>query len=166
MILLQLACAAAGNGSDDVALTDFARLDGSWTWRDDGGDDTPDGSTLLHGEAGDEGISLRRGVRYTDGVDVGSIALEVGDALEVDGWRVDDHGAADTVVLVDAGETWGDTSSSGCRLDRPDEVDTYYASWDDAAVVDCGDTQWSFGKGAGLVALTADDWTMELVAPW
>lgn len=164
MILL-LACAADGAADGAAGLDTYVRLSGSWTWRDDGGTESPEAATLLHGQY-EDGITIRRGVRWKDGEDVGQIAISASDGIVVSGWSVDGEGEDGELVLAEAGATFGDVSSSGCELSHPDEIVSYYASWDNTLVSTCAASTWSFGEAAGLVRLDTADWAMELVAPW
>lgn len=149
--------------------------DGAWTWRDDGADTTPDEETLLHGrEVGQGHIEIRRGARWADAAVVGGITFSTEDGIRLKALELGDttmNGARDLAPsLVEEGAVVSD-GSWRCEVTLGEEIETFYAVFDRTLVSTCEGNKlpagtWVFAEDMGLVAIFANDATLDLVAPW
>jgi hypothetical protein len=179
---LSLGALSACKGDDvdlsagERAVGDFFPLAGaSWTWRDDGSDDEPDQETLLHARATGGGeVGIRRGSRWADGADVGTLTFDLSTGLTLASWDLPDASGAGNRRLAPAIVQTGSnvvTGARSCQSALGVEVETFYAVFDRTLVVTCDGAQfpagtWVFAEGVGLVAMDADALPIELVAPW
>ena len=149
--------------------------EGAWTWRDDEAQTPPDEDTLLHGrDMGQGRIELRRGPRWADAAVIGDITFSVEDGIVLEGLALDDisMGAARPLApaLVEEGAVVSD-GSWRCTVGLEEEVETFYAVFDQTLVSTCEGNQlpagtWVFAEDMGLVAVFAGNRTLDLVAPW
>ena len=149
--------------------------EGAWTWREDNAETPPDEATLLHGrDMGQGRIELRRGPRWADADVVGGISFSVDDGIVLEALSLDDFsmGAARPLApaFVDEGSVVTD-GSWRCTVALDEEIETFYAVFDQTLVSTCEGNQlpagmWVFAEGMGLVAVFAGNRTLDLVAPW
>ena len=176
MILLLLACAGDADplhGGGDWADYIAVRPDDSRVFRDDGGDDEPDPTRLLHAHAAsDHRFELRRGERWADGAVVGEIVWDLSDGLVLESFVVDDLAAEGPLRLLFPDSAPGElvpSASYQCVVGTPGELETWYGTFIDAVTLDCDGAgfggQWSFARDFGLVRFEGP-LTLDLVAPW
>jgi hypothetical protein len=158
------------------AVADFLPLSGaSWTWRDDGSDEAPDEETLLHAWATGGGeVGIRRGSRWADGDEIGTLTFDLSSGLTLAAWDLPGASGSGGRRLAPAIVKTGTRVVTGARVCQSTlgvEVETFYAIFDRTLVITCDGSQfpagtWVFAEGIGLVAMDADALPIELVAPW
>lgn len=176
--LLLVGCgdgAKTATGEKEVAR--WLPLDGggAWTWRDDGADTAPDESTLLHGrDVGQGHIEIRRGPRWADADVVGGITFSTDGGLQLEALSLAGTEMARARPLAPALVEDGSVVTDGtwrCDVTVDEEIETFYAIFDRTLVSTCEGNKlpagtWVFAEDIGLVAIFANDTTLDLVAPW
>lgn len=178
MILFLLACdGGAGSDVGTPKFEEYLVVDGSrsWTWRDDGGAESPDAATLLHGQITEANtLELRRGTRWADATMEGFFHWEVGDGLSLMGWEYQGAASSQPALFAEADTKVGETVNANdwsCTLEKPEAVTTYYATYDDTIQFACEGSagpagSWSFARSHGLIRLESGGVVMESVAPY
>lgn len=148
----------------------------SWTYRDDAPDtsDTlPDEATLMLAQNDDGMVSFRRGSRWIEAQDVGSMQWSFDDGMVLESWSLPFGSGTGPIVLSSAEPEADDVMTQGdwtCTLTRPETMWTYYAEYDSVLYFNCDSSALSldifFAKRAGLIHLQATDYELDLVAPW
>lgn len=176
MILLLMACAGVGDpigGGGDWADYVAIREDDSRVFRDDGAEDEPDPTRLLHARVvGDTTFELRRGERWADGQTVGEIVWDLSDGLVLSRFALDELSVQGPLRLLNADSEVGELVPSAdyqCVVGIPGELETWYGSFIDTLTLDCSGAglggQWAFARDFGLVRFDGP-LTLDLVAPW
>jgi hypothetical protein len=153
----------------------------SWTYRDDGEDfDTgiapPDEDSLVLAQnMGNGSIEFRRGTRWADATQYGTIQFRATDTeLVLLDWSLAQNSGSGSYPIADELPEDGEVISSGdwsCTTTRPEFLWTYYGYFDDVLTFECRgaglEGNYSFAKETGLVLFEGmDGYRLDLVAPW
>ena len=149
----------------------------SWTYRDDRVielDVEPNESELLRARyEGDGIVAFRKGLRWSEATPVGEMSWGTEDFLVLYSWSLPGTDGAGEYPISGAEPEEGQQINSGdwsCVTREVELIETYYAQFDRALQFDCQDAattaSFVFAKETGLVQLSLDDYTLNLVAPW
>ena len=192
---LIFACKKNASSTDvEINITDYSRLqDGvSWTYRDDENaedtEDIPFDEDLLraHGYEGSEEdeeegsdyftIEFRRGERWVDGIEYGSMQLHLSDEqLEI--WMFDLSGITSEEIfpLAHISPLENPSVSEGnwnCTTTLIEEEWTWYGTFQNVLEISCkgGPLAGTYvlASRAGFISISLDDvdLNLQLVAPW
>jgi hypothetical protein len=162
----------------DIDIAEYHMMSefNSWTYRDDAPDtsDTmPDEALLMLSQNQDGNVSFRRGSRWVEAVDAGSLQWSLEDGLTLLSWDLTMGSGTGPIVLSSQNPEAEDTITEGdwtCTMTRPDSMWTWYAEYDDVLYFDCDSSSFSFdfffAKFAGMVHFQGSDYELDLVAPW
>lgn len=164
-----------GDGFSGVLAEDYHGIseDAAWTWTDTPGEELADESLLLRGRVEDGEIRIRRGARYADGEDWGTVKLDVVEGLTLRSWELGGSSGQGPLLLCPA-EVAADSriEQGGWACDAAiwTPQDTFFGTFEQALVLTCeGDGPagtWAFAEGVGLIHLATGDTELSLVAPW
>ncbi len=161
-------------GALPIASYHGLNSENSWTWRDDGDTGEPEAERLLKARYEGGLMDIRRGSRWVDGRPEGTLEWSTDGGLYLVAWDIGGRrGSAELPLAVD-GVAWGDTVVAedwACTNSYADNLETWYAIFNDAVVFDCTggngiSGRWAFARGEGLVRLDGDILTLDLVSGW
>lgn len=160
----------------EVPLDSYHGLseENSWTWRDDGDTGEPESERLLKARYEEGVMDIRRGSRWVDGRPEGELEWSTEGGLFLVGWDLGGARGSDELPLAVDGTVWGGTVSAedwSCTNRFSDDLQTWYAVFDDAVIFDCTGGngvpgQWAFARGLGLVKLEGEIITLDMVSGW
>ena len=164
--------------STEIAVFHALEEGKSWTYKDDGASWNDTGFELNEEELlrasyrGEGVVEFRRGVRWTDGLPYGTLTWDTSNGLALSSWDLPSGQGSGDYPLSGPTISINETTSGdwSCTASDPEEgIETYYALFEHVVVFDCTGGpggQYVFGYETGLVRLTLEDSTLELVAPW
>ena len=161
-----------------IDIAEYHMMDefNSWTYRDDAPDSSdalPDETQLMLAQNESGVVNFRRGSRWVEAQDVGSMEWSFNEGLTLESWNLPFGSGTGPIPLSSAEPEDGDVMSEGdwtCTLSRPETMWTFYAEYDSVLYFDCDSSSTSldifFAKRAGLIHLQTSDYELDLVAPW
>ena len=148
----------------------------SWTYRDDMPADSellPDEAMLMLAQNDGGTMNFRRGSRWIEASAAGSLEWSLEDGISLLSWDFPGLSGTGPIALSSAEPEEGDVMEEGdwsCVLNRPESMWTWYAEFDDVLYFACTSSSQTFniffGKRAGLIQLSTDNYELDLVAPW